>query len=267
MKKVSFLDFSKLALIVSITQAMSAVAAPPRIGPPVERIDQSTSYFLRPAVGDVSTAEVGESLYKEGIRTVSKRFNAILKSDVTSKMDNGYTLSLKAGSGGQMLMRSDTHAPLLCFVMQPTGLIGLFGDSNVLGCLVDVDKNQIFESSMFGMYDMAFALSSPAPYDVAVTETAAESPDDFHVDVLYQGTSKGEVKISYREYSKGIARPAFTQDVSYELQPDGTASIGFKGMRIKVLKATGQDIRYILEQPMPSLTKYRAESGSAPRGM
>ena len=80
-----------------------------------------------------------------------------------------------------------------------------------------------------------------------------------YVDVLYQGTSKGEVKISYREFSHGLARAAFTQDVSYELDPDGTAVIGFKGMRIKVLKATGHDIKYILEQPMPSLTKYRAE--------
>lgn len=95
------------------------------------------------------------------------------------------------------------------------------------------------------------------PYQVEVTETAVENHDDFYVDVLYQGTSKGEAKISYREFSAGIARPAFTQDVAYELAPDGSTMIAFKGMRIKVLKATGQNIRYIVEQPMPSMTKYR----------
>jgi hypothetical protein len=42
------------------------------------------------------------------------------------------------------------------------------------------------------------------------------------------------------------------------LEQGGTGIIGFKGMRIKVLKATGHDLRYILEQPMPSMTKCRA---------
>lgn len=259
MKKTSVLLLTNLSLATFVV-FNPAVAAPAHIAPPVERVEQATSYFLRPAIGEVSTAEVGESLYKEGIRTVSKRYKAVLKGDVTSKMDRGYVLSVKAGSGGAMLMRSDTRAPLLCFMTQPTGILGAFGDGNVLGCLVDTGKNQVFDRSMFASYDRLFPLSGPIQYDVTVSETASESPDDFHVDVLYQGASKGEVKISYREYSHGVARPAFTQDVSYELQADGTAAIGFKGMRIKVLKATGQEIRYILEQPMPSLTKYRAES-------
>ena len=260
MYKHSATALSCLVVATLITASSLAIAAPARIAGPVERVENSTSYFLRPAVGEVSIAEVGDSLYKEGIRTVSKRYKAILKGDVSSKMDRGYVLSVKTGSGGQMLMRSDNHAPLLCFMTRATGIMGAFGDDNVLGCLVDTGKKQVFDRSMFASYDRLFPLSAPIPYDVTVTETEVENPDDFYVDVLYQGTSKGEVRISYREFSHGIARPAFTQDVSYELQADGTTTIGFKGMRIKVLKATGHDLQYILEQPMPSLTTYRAEA-------
>jgi len=246
-------------MVFSATFAISAQshAAPARVAPPVDRVEQTTSYFLRPSIGEVSTAEVGESLYKEGIRTVSKRYKAILKTGGSSKMDRGYLLTVKAGYGGQMLVRGGV--PMLCFVTENTGMVGLFGDKNVLGCLADIGNKQEFTRSLFPHYAGMFPLSAPIPYEVSVTETEMENPDDFFVDVLYQGTSKGEVKISYREYSHGLARPAFTQDVSYELEKDGSAAIGFKGMRIKVLKATGQDIQYILEQPMPSLTKYRAE--------
>ncbi|MCC2960350.1 hypothetical protein LK540_07890 [Massilia sp. IC2-278] len=244
---------------VAFAASFASHAAPARVAPPVDRVEQATSYFLRPAIGEVSTAEVGESLYKEGIRTVSKRYQAVLKAGGSSKMDRGYVLTVKAGYGGQMLVRGGI--PMLCFTTENTGVVGFFGDRNVLGCLADIGKNQEFTRSLFPHYAGMFPVSAPIPYEVSVTETETENPDDFFVDVLYQGTSKGEVKISYREYSHGIARPAFTQDVSYELQKDGTAAIGFKGMRIKVLKATGQDIQYILEQPMPSMTKYRAESG------
>jgi hypothetical protein len=244
--------------------AATAVAAPSRIAPPVERVDNVSSYFLRPAIGEIKTAEVGESLYQEGIRTVSKRYRAKLSVPASSKMDRGYQLDVPAGASGVMLMRSVDKTPLLCFVTKGTGVLGFFGDANVAGCLADTQKRQVFDRSMFKEYNQYFGLSAPVPYEVEVTETAVENHDDFYVDVLYQGTSKGEVKISYREFSSGVARPAFTQDVAYELAPDGTAIIGFKGMRIKVIKATGQDIRYIVEQPMPSMTKYRVAAQEAP---
>jgi len=156
-------------------------------------------------------------------------------------------------------MRGVAKTPMLCFTTKNTGLMGVFGDSNVDGCLVDTTGNQVFDRSTFPGYDRYFDLSAPVPYDVTVSESAIESKDDFYVDVLYQGMSKGEVKISYREFSNGFARPAFTQDVSYELAADGAGTIGFKGMRIKVIKATGHNLEYILEQTLPSLTKYRVE--------
>ena len=33
------------------------------------------------------------------------------------------------------------------------------------------------------------------------------------------------------------------------MESDGTAIVAFKGMRIKVQKATSQDITYVVEQP------------------
>jgi len=65
---------------------------------------------------------------------------------------------------------------------------------------------------------------------------------------LYQGKVNNKIKISYREFSGQMSRPAFTQDVEYELDADGTAILGFKGLRIKVLTATNLDITYKILQ-------------------
>lgn len=249
-----------ISIMAALLVPAVAIGAPTRILPPVERVEQSSTYFLTPSIGESMTVEVGESLYQEGRKTTSKRYRATLKDGATSKMDNGYVLTVRPGYQGEMLMRPDSRAPLMCFTTENTGIMGLFGDKNVIGCLVDTHKTQVFDASMFPNYGNIFTLSSPVPYDVKITETTVENRDDFYVDVLYQGVSKGEVKISYREFSSGVARPAFTQDVSYELEPNGTATIGFKGMRVKILKATSQNIQYILEQPMPSMAKYRAEA-------
>ena len=67
--------------------------------------------------------------------------------------------------------------------------------------------------------------------------------------VLYQGVSKGVIRISFREFVNDMARPAFTQDVSYDLNPDGTTTVAFKGLRIFVEKATSAQITYRVLKP------------------
>jgi len=71
----------------------------------------------------------------------------------------------------------------------------------------------------------------------------------FMRDVIYQGKTGNKLKISFREFirskeGKFIIRDAFTQTIQYELDQNGEAVIGFKGLRIKVLKATNFDITY-----------------------
>jgi len=41
-----------------------------------------------------------------------------------------------------------------------------------------------------------------------------------------------------------MSRPSFTQDIDYELNKNGNTIIGFKGLRIEILKATNIDITY-----------------------
>ena len=94
-------------------------------------------------------------------------------------------------------------------------------------------------------------LEKPVKYKVfdAPISTARLTQDSFMYDVLYQGKIGNKLKITFRQFfrsNKGafIIRDSFTQTIQYELDSQGEAMIGFKGLRIKVLKATNSEITY-----------------------
>lgn len=221
--------------------------------------ESSTAYVLVPTIGEIARAEVGEKLYSEAATTVTKEYEGTVLAPVTAKLEN-YELDVIANSIRPMVAKLSDGRPMMCFPVKRTALRTIFGGRRYNGCLVDTKGDKTFDTATFEHQAGDFPLNAPVPYSVRTIEKTSTTQESFQVDVLYQGLSKGEVKISYREFLDGIARPAFTQDVTYELDSNGTAMIGFKGMRLRVLKATGQYIEYILEQPIPSFAKIRAET-------
>ena len=64
----------------------------------------------------------------------------------------------------------------------------------------------------------------------------------FKQDFIYNGKVGNAIKFTYREYADDLARPAFTQDLQYDLTE--SSIIGFKGIRIEILSATNIKIQY-----------------------
>ncbi|NGZ88145.1 hypothetical protein [Duganella aceris] len=61
-------------------------------------------------------------------------------------------------------------------------------------------------------------------------------------ELVYSGISQGTISILYREYMGDLLRPAFSQELRYDLK-DGD-EIGYKGARFKVIKANNVSIKY-----------------------
>ncbi len=61
-------------------------------------------------------------------------------------------------------------------------------------------------------------------------------------ELIYNGKVGDSVKFLYREISGNVMRPAFTQDVQYDLSE--STEIGFKGARLKIIAATNREITY-----------------------
>lgn len=66
--------------------------------------------------------------------------------------------------------------------------------------------------------------------------------DSFQQTLIYSGKIGNKINIGYREFSGNMARPAFNNDVEYDLGASNT--IGYKGAKLEILEATNEFIKY-----------------------
>jgi hypothetical protein len=69
-----------------------------------------------------------------------------------------------------------------------------------------------------------------------------KSINSFQQCLLYNGKIGNEITLGYREFNGGMARAAFSNEVSYDLSE--SQILGYKGAGIEVLKATNTEIEY-----------------------
>lgn len=71
---------------------------------------------------------------------------------------------------------------------------------------------------------------------------------DFRRELIYSGISQGTVTITYKEFKDDLARPAFSQELRYDLNQG--REVGFRGARFEILEATNSMIRYRVLKPL-----------------
>ncbi|SDR90808.1 hypothetical protein SAMN04515667_0963 [Formosa sp. Hel1_31_208] len=74
------------------------------------------------------------------------------------------------------------------------------------------------------------------------TKELAKEKDNFKQEFIYNGRVRDALKFIYREYKNDYARPAFIQDLQYDLSE--SKIIGFRGMRVEIINATNTEIEY-----------------------
>jgi len=66
--------------------------------------------------------------------------------------------------------------------------------------------------------------------------------DGFQQTLIYSGRIGNKINIAYREFSNNTARPAFNNDVEYDLSE--SMIIGYKGAEIEIIQATNRSLKY-----------------------
>jgi hypothetical protein len=74
------------------------------------------------------------------------------------------------------------------------------------------------------------------------TKRPIKNDDYFKQEFIYNGRVGNGIKFIYREFVNDYARPAFTQELQYDLSDDSI--IGFRGLRLEVVNATNTKIEY-----------------------
>lgn len=76
------------------------------------------------------------------------------------------------------------------------------------------------------------------------TMHAATTDNSFQQSLIYSGKVGNKINVGYREFSNSVARPAFNNDVEYDLNQSSV--IGYRGARLEVLDASNQSIQFKL---------------------
>lgn len=83
------------------------------------------------------------------------------------------------------------------------------------------------------------------PYETGVQLLEASS-DGFRSELVYLGASAGVLRLAYREYVNDMARPAFAQELTYDLSSSGPTTIAFQDQVFEILEAGNMRVQYQL---------------------
>lgn len=113
-------------------------------------------------------------------------------------------------------------------------------------CVKDSDADGFFDkASTMNAYGMLVNESNIAP--VGYRQGDQNIEDGFKYELIYQGLDGNVVRTAYREYTENLARPAFSQDLSYTLEPNGSSSVRFRNASLTIHSANNNEISYTLQ--------------------
>lgn len=198
------------------------------------KLNAGANIVRRPEFDKTFTAEIGANLYEKIYRIEYDTYNVI------------------SSEGNEFLRKFPVNnTNTICYLRNKAP-----GDPVIhTNCLFDLNNTGMFTHKIKDLSDLDTTddmdeietLFNPIRYTIKRTDPSYNS-DSFRYVALYQGKIGNKIKVSFREFNQDMSRPAFTQDIEYELDKNGEAIVGFKGLRIKVMKATNTDITYSVIQ-------------------
>ncbi|WP_151723816.1 hypothetical protein [Acinetobacter ursingii] len=188
----------------------------------------NTSY---PPIGEVTTSPLGEAMLLQGI-SVEQDVLVIpteLKSDRYLILLNGYYEKVGTNGDTQIFVANNSHLK--------TG--GVLLRRNTIDSTYKIalkKNNKICAVPLFG------ADHCTDNTNAHISRITTNSKDSFQRTLIYSGKVGNKINISYREFYSNSARPAFNNNVEYDLSE--SKEIGYKGALLQIIRADNQNITY-----------------------
>jgi hypothetical protein len=216
-------------LVVSGVIGLAACASTEGVSARVELVD-------RPPLNTEAQAELGDTIVEKG------RFTTLDGLALHNMLvwGDGVLLKKYTISPGTLRARQQDASFVYYFSDRMTVYDAMLGTAPLTGglCVKKADKSYI---RLFAVPGICRFTPKPLPSVDEVRVTDVDEPG-FRQELIYNGRSVDMVKFLYREFSGDSVRPAFTQDIQYDLKDSST--IGFKGVRIEILNATNTKLNY-----------------------
>lgn len=217
-----------VALAVALTGCATVkVSQPSQVSEKVGQI---------PALESTSEVTVGSTIFSQ-FRYWSKTGYRL-----SSPVSTGFMLGRVRADAGDFVVQAEVDGGTAYCTEKPA-YSDLITPPIKPACFVDTTASGTFDTvkAAPGMVWLKTKLDSPVRYEQS--ELQVPRPDSKKYELLYQGISSKTLRLSYREYINDFARPAFFQDVTYDV-PDLPTTITFRTVRIKLLSADNNGLRY-----------------------
>ncbi|NUG50177.1 hypothetical protein [Acinetobacter lactucae] len=186
-----------------------------------------TGFTSKPPIGEVVTVGVGEQMLFQG--NIGE--DEVLEVSDSTKV-NSYTIHAgtyaKTGNnekGDYFSPVSKNGVPISkTFIADPFQVIMVSADKKL--CVVTILN----------------AKMCTATTNFKVKKVTAIRDNSFQQTLIYSGKVGNKINIGYREFTGNMARPAFNNDVEYDLSE--SKEIGYKGALLQILDANNQSIKY-----------------------
>ena len=211
----------------------------------VVRVAGTAQIVHTPKVNTDAEVEIGQTIISKANLTTypAVKVNQTLSETIKqSLMNNRHSGTITINPGIYKKTSEDANGS---FFPDPYGTFKFIAGTIKCTCGVYVPHDATKPSVMFtyhttiGATGFEFGVN---PVDVSKTISEVWSTDSFKKELVYGGLSQKTISISYREFSDGTARPAFTQDLKYDLSEGD--EIGFRGARFQVIKASNTVLKY-----------------------
>ena len=212
---------------------------------PLTPTEHSKSVYI-PELGLTTKTEIGQNMYSKVYAVYKYDYKAVFDSKDKNKV---LTMAYPYES------ENNKNKNLYVYKQDNNCILPNYNDFPLL---VDQGCKGEFTEQYTPSYVVTYVkvkLQEPIKYQMVPNKTPSKILEDsIKYVVLYQGKVGNIINVTFQEFIASynsytyertfMIRDAFTQTIQYELDEKGEALIGFKGLRIKVLKATNLDIEY-----------------------
>ena len=210
--------------------------------------------FDYPSLNVAVEKGLGESLVHKGIRTeiesieISKLTVFNKKEGESSMLTCGMAVRpgtyFKVGNYQINNDNTDCYGPTQFTLSRSDGKASIMCPGSMHAGTICIHENGAIYLKRIGFMSSVFPTVRlrQGKDNIHKVKKVLETPSFFLQELLYNGRVNNQLKFTYREFAQDKIRPAFTQEVQYDLSESNT--IGFRSLRIEVLDATNTKIRY-----------------------
>lgn len=186
-----------------------------------------------PLIGSVNTAHLGDRMLMQGVATEG----LALYFENTQKIGLGFTVHR-----GYFPKAAETSEYVYFSSSGENGggrLTDVFGMQPATFYTLAVRKS---DNAICTFNAFSSVVNCKTGINFSIMPWTTSNSKSFQQTLLYNGKVGNKINIAYREFSSDVARPAFNNDVEYDLSESN--QIGYKGALLEVIEANNQMIKY-----------------------